>query len=213
MKFCRCQFCKELIENHHIKLHEKSCPLNPTNLKAICAYLKRGIVDTRLLKRASFYDWAIANRILTSITITNRLKLSNWQQALYQLLIYGYLNGFIEFVYVEILLHTISHGSMWLDAEDYRHFYNSARDSDMRSSGVSEHLYFNHYLLLMHILHRCNCDIRLTHGSLDENKEIVDVKDATHFLLSFAPELFEKRCQMNEVGCDALKFAQQHEPH
>lgn len=198
-----------MIEIHHIKLHEKSCPLNPVNLKLICDYLKRGIVDSRLLKRASFYEWAINNSILTSITITNRFGLSNWQQALYQLLIYGYLSHNIEFIYVEILLSIISHGDMWLDSETYRQAYQNARDNEQNASGIKEHLYYNHYLLLMHILHRCNQDIRLAHGSLDENKEVVDVKDATTFLLTFAPELYQKRYELNLVGTDSIDFAAQ----
>jgi hypothetical protein len=196
-----------MIENHHIKLHEKSCPLNPINLKQICEYLKRGIVDTRYLKRASFYEWAITNRILTSITITNRFKLASWQQALYQLLIYGYLQGFIEFVYVEMILYIISHGDMWLENSTYREVYDKTVEEEFKNSGIKEHLYFNYYLLLMHILHRTNQDIKLVHGSLDENKEVVDVYDATTFLISFAPELYAARLKLNLVGADSIGFS------
>lgn len=205
MKFCNCKYCKDTVENHHIKLHQKSCPLNPQNLEKICGYLKRGIVDIRLLKRASFYEWAINNGILTSITITNRFGLANWQQALYQLLIYGYLSNYIEFIYVELILNIISNGTMWLDESVYRQAYNKAKDNK-----ILEHLHYNYYLLLMHILHRCNQDIKLQHGSLDENKEVVDVEDATTFLLSFAPELYKKRLELNQVGSDSIVFAQRH---
>ncbi len=206
MKFCNCSYCNDGVEVHHIKLHEKACALNPVNLKKICSYLKRGIVDTRLLKRASFYEWSIENRILTSITITNRFKLANWHQALIQLIVFGYLKGFIEYIYVEMLLAVISHGSMWLEPDIFRKAYNNARENDMRESGVDGNLYYNYYLLLIHILHRCNQDVKLKHESLDENKEIVDVYDATDFLLTFAPDVFYKRLELKLIGNDSIEY-------
>jgi len=206
MRFCNCSFCCDGIEVHHISLHEKACPLNPVNLKKICNYLKRGIVDTRLLKRASFYEWSIEQKILTSITITNRFKLANWQQALIQLLVFGFLQGFIEFIYVELLLAIVSNGSLWLPESEFREAYNQARERDMQETGVKDNLYYNYYLLLMHLLHRCNQDIKLEHGSLDENKEIVDVFDATDFLISFAPDIYKKRILLNLVGDDSVAF-------
>lgn len=206
MKFCNCSFCNDDVEVHHIKLHEKACPLNPINLEKICSYLKRGIVDTRLLKRASFYVWSIEQRILTSITITNRFKLANWQQALFQLLVFGYLKGFIEYIYVDILLSIISSGDMWLNETEFRESYNKARERDMHETGVKDNLYYNYYLLLIHILHRCNKDVELPHESLDENKEVVDVYDATDFLVSFAPDLYSKRLSLRLVGQDSIDY-------
>lgn len=207
-----CKYCNDVIEIHHIKLHEKACPLHPVNLAKICEYLKRGIVDIRLFKRASFYEWAVTQKILTSITITNRFQLENWQQALYQLLIYGYLAGFIEFVYVEIILSIISYGDMWIEADEYKQAYTEARNNELDENGMTSLLYYNHFLLLMHILHRCNKDITLKHGSQDENKEVVDVHDATTFLCEFAPEILLKRLQQNLVGKDAILFAKQSMP-
>lgn len=207
MKFNNCKFCLDAIEIHHIRLHESSCPLNPINLEKICEYLKRGIVDTRLLKRASFYQWAITQKILTSITIANRFNLE-WSQALYQLLIYGYLAGYLDFVYTEILLSIISYGDMWLEENEFKQAYATEREKDFEQNGIKTYLYYNYYLLLMHILHRCNKDILLEHGALDENKEVVDVQDAIIFLSNFAPELLNSRLKLNLLGQDAITFVQ-----
>ena len=204
MKFSNCAYCNDGIEVHHIKLHESSCPLSPVNLKKICDYLKRGIIDHRLLKRASFYEWSIEQKILTSITITNRFKLANWHQALIQLLVFGYLKHYIEFIYVDIILSILSHGDMWLEEAEFREAYNSAREKDMIESGIKDNLYFNYYLLMIHLIHRCNKDNELVHESLDENKDIVDVYDATDFLMNFAPDVYQKRLKLNLVG-DAAK--------
>ena len=210
MKFNNCKYCKDLIEIHHIRLHESACPLNPINLEKICGYLKRGIVDTRLLKRASFYQWAITQKILTSITIANRFNLE-WSQALYQLLIYGFLAGYLDFVYAEILLSIISYGDMWMEEKEFKTAYAQEREKDFEQNGIKVYLYYNYYLLLMHILHRCNKDILLEHGALDENKEVVDVQDAVIFLSNFAPELLDSRLKLNLLGQDAITFAQELE--
>lgn len=205
MKYQKCEYCKDEIEVHHVKLHSSSCPLRPDNLKLICNYLKGGIIDTRLLKRASFYQWAKENDILTSITITNRFKLERWHQAMYQLLLYGYLSGFIEFIYVEILLSTITFGTMWLDDEQYRAAYDSARNNELTNKGLdSESLYYNYFLLLVCIIHRCNKDMVLKDGSYDENKDVVDVKDATTFMLDFCPDVVKSRLARNLLGQDSI---------
>lgn len=206
MKFSNCLYCSDGIEIHHVKLHELSCPLNPVNLEKICSYLKRGIIDNRLLKRATFYEWSIENKILTSITITNRFKLANWHQALFQLIIFGYLKGYIDYIYVDLILSILSHGNMWLEENEFREAYNSARDKDLIESDMKDNLYFNYYLLMIHIIHRCNTDNELIHESLDENKEIVDVYDATDFLMNFAPDVYEKRLQLKLIGADSIQY-------
>lgn len=209
MKFKPCCFCGDMVEIHHHKLHQTLCPLNDENLEKICNYLKRGIVDTRLLKRASFYSWAIETRVLTSITITNRFGLSNWQQSLYQLLVYGYLKGYIEFVYVEIILSIISNQTMWLTKQEYKKSYTTAMDNYKLENGLKGELFYNHYLLLMHILHRANKDMLLPDGSLDENKDVVDVQDATTFMYLFAQDIIKHRYENNLLGYDATVFYQQ----
>lgn len=210
MKHFSCPHCFDTIEIHHIKLHEKSCPLKQENLQKICDYLKRGIVDSRILKRASFYDWAIKNGILTSITITGRFGLENWQQALYQLLVYGYLKGCIDFICVEIILSIVTYGSMWLEEDEYKLEYNKERDAELEITGISEHLYYNYYLLMIHIIHRANKDVLLEDGSLDENKEVVDVNDATTFLYDFAPDLLLNRLKLNLLGDDSITCLQEY---
>ena len=185
-----CTYCNHFIEVHHIISHERSCYLKPSNIQKICNYLKVGIIDKRLLRRAAFYSWAMEENILTSITITNRMGLSSWQQALYQLLIYGYLLGCIEFEYVEVLLSILSYESMWMDKEDWLEVRKVSLEEDLQNRGVDKsELFYNYYLLLMCIIARANQDM----APSDYPENDIDVCDAASFMSSFSPEIVASR--------------------
>lgn len=204
-KFNKCEYCLDEVEIHHIRLHQRQCYLNPENLKKICDYLIQGITDNRLLKRASFYRWAQKEGILTSISITNRLKAKNWFQALYQILIYGYLQGIINYEYCEIILYIISSGSMWMDEVDFKHYYNESLEKEYKLKGISsDDLHYNRFLLLMYVLDRANRDLMLNHGNLDENKEPVNLLDAIEFYQDFAPDVLKSR--VDKISEDAREL-------
>lgn len=206
-KYVPCLHCRDSIEIHHISLHQRQCYLNPVNLEKICNYLVQGIVDNKLLKRANFYRWAQQNSILTSISITNRLKAKNWYHALFQMLIYGYLCGFVDYEYAEVLLYIISDGSMWMDSENLKHYYVESLKKEYKNHGIDFHdLYSNHYMLLMLVLERTNRDLELNDGDLDENKERVDLSDAVLFLQDFAPELLKARIELGSVSPGVLQI-------
>jgi len=206
-KYVTCPFCKDSIEIHHISLHQRQCFLNLENLEKICTYLLGGIIDNKKLKRANFYRWAQHNGILTSISITNRLKAKTWYHALYQMLVYGHLHGFIDFEYVEVVLCIISDGSLWMESADLRHFYAESLEREYKNKGIeSTDLYPNHYLLLMYILDRSNRDLALNEGDLDENKETVDLQDAVSFMRDFAPDVLKHRINNGKVSFDAVAY-------
>lgn len=206
-KYSTCPFCKDEIEVHHITLHQRQCFLNPHNLEKICEYLLGGIEDNKKLKRANFYRWAQSQGILTSISITNRLKAETWYHALYQLLVYGYLLGFIDYEYAEVILYIVSDGSLWMDAEQYRMLYAESLKKEYENKGIeATDLYPNHYLLLMYILDRSNRDLALNDGDLDENKEVVDLEDAITFMAAFAPDVLHHRIEAGKVSYDAVNY-------
>lgn len=199
-----CVYCKSEIEIHHSKLHQRQCYLNHDNLKKICEYLLTGISDHRLLKRANFYRWAQSQGILTSISITNRLKSKSWYHALYQLLIYGYLHNFIDYEYCEIILYIISSGSMWMSNDELRKYHNKSLEKEYAAKGIkADDLYENRFLLLMYVLERTNRDLLLSHGALDENKETVDLNDAISFYADFAPDVLLSLYKEGKVSEDA----------
>lgn len=206
-KFVLCIHCQDEIEIHHISLHQRQCFLNPDNLEKICNYLKQGIVDNKALKRANFYRWAQKEGILTSISITNRLKAKNWYHAMYQILVYGYLCNYIDYEHVEVILYIISSGSMWMNEDDLRHYYTDSLIREYKNNGIEfTDLYSNHYLLLMYVLDRTNRDLEFRDGDLDENKEVVDLEDAVLFLRDFAPELLNSRVKQGRVSGDAISL-------
>lgn len=206
-KFVKCSYCNNSLEIHHISLHQKQCYLNPTNLQKICDYLKSGILDNRLLKRASFYRWAQRENILTSISITNRLKVKSWHHALYQLLVYGYLCGMIDYEYAEVILYIISSGSLWMPPEIYKQYYEESLQKEYSNKGISSNdLHYNRFLLLMYILDRTNRDLELPDGTLDENKDVVNLRDAVDFYKDFAPELLKSKISQNKLSEDALRY-------
>lgn len=206
-KFVNCIYCSDEIEIHHISLHQRQCYLNPTNLQKICDYLTKGIEDNRLLKRASFYRWAQQQGILTSISITNRLKSETWYHALYQLLVYGYLAGFIDYEICEVILYIISSGSMWMFDEDFKFYYHTSLLKEYKAKGITgDDLHYNRFLLLMYVLDRTNRDLELNEGDLDENKEVVDLQDAVTFYKDFAPDILESKVKQNKVSADTLKI-------
>lgn len=206
-KFINCKYCFNSLEIHHISLHQKQCYLNPNNLQKICDYLKMGILDNRLLKRASFYRWAQSESILTSISITNRLKVKSWNHALYQLLVYGYLNGMIDYEYAEVILYIISSGSLWMPVEIYKQYYEESLAKEYLNKGISSNdLHYNRFLLLMYILDRTNRDLELSDGTLDENKDIVNLQDAVNFYKDFAPDLLKSKIRQGKLSEDALRY-------
>lgn len=206
-KYIGCPFCKDEIEVHHITLHRRQCFLNPDNLKRICEYLLGGIEDNKRLKRANFYRWAQTNGILTSISITNRLHAKTWYHALYQVLVYGSLCGYIDYEHVEVILYIVSDGSLWMDTEELRHFYAESLQREYENKGIeSTDLYPNHYLLLMYILDRSNRDLALNDGDVDENKEVVDLEDAITFMADFAPDVLNHRIHAGKVSFDAIAY-------
>lgn len=209
-KFPFCKYCNEPIEKHHHAHHQKTCYLNPDNLKKICEYLSRGILTPKLLNRKNFYDWAKQNKILTSITITSRLGVESWNIALYQLLVYGYLSSFISFEYVEVILLILTDGSMWMD--DSYDIYKELTKLEIDMNGISEILCENYYTLLTAILDRTVRDLSYNHGEVDENNEVVDMQitkidnciiNPVSFLASFAPELLHYHVEQNNLSDDA----------
>lgn len=200
-KYKKCNWCKDFVEKHHFSLHEQQCYLRPENLKLICSYLESGITKPKLLSRASFYKFSIANNILTSITITNRMHFSNWNTALYQLLVYGYLSGFIQYEKVDLILALIT-DTLLLPIPIYQQFYRNAVENEQRNKGiVTDDLHYNAFLLLMCIVKRSLVDLELNVGDKDENKKAVDLPDAASFLVEFAPEVIKKN--WNKFSDDA----------
>jgi hypothetical protein len=210
MKYMQCCYCHDSLEIHHISLHQRQCYLNPDNLKKICDYLVRGISDNRLLKRASFYRWAQKEGILTSISITNRLKCKTWYHALYQLLVYGYLKGVITYELCDIILYIISSGSMWMHEADLKFHYQNSLDKEYAAKGItSDDLHYNRFLLLMYVLDRANRDLELNNNDLDENKEPVDLSDAVEFYHNFAPDILQARVSSCKVSEDVKRLVSQ----
>lgn len=206
-KFSKCVYCKDELEIHHISLHQRQCYLNPANLQKMCDYLILGIEDNRLLKRASFYRWAQKNGVLTSISITNRLKLANWNQALFQLLIYGYLHNMIDYEYCEVILYIISSGSSWMPPEDFKYFYDLSLDKEYKEKGITANdLHYNRFLLLMYVLDRTNRDLSMNYSDVDENKERVNLENAVDFYIDFSPELLKSKAKQNKVSDDVLEI-------
>lgn len=206
-KYVACAYCKDELEIHHISLHQKQCYLRPENLKKICDYFISGISNHKFFKRAHFYRWAQQNSILTSISITNRLKCETWQHAIYQLLIYGYLHSYIDYEIVEVILYIVSNGTMWMEIEDYRFHYTNSLMKEYKNNGVTlDDYYYNYYLLLMCILDRATRDIEFDANTLDENKEEVNLKSAVTFLQMFAPDLLKSKIRQGNISDDAKQF-------
>lgn len=197
-KYINCKFCKKTLEVHHISLHEKQCYLKPENLQKICNYLLSGIEDNKKLQRASFYRWAQKEKILTSISITNRMGLPSWNHALYQLLVYGYLFGFIDYEYVEVILYIVSNSSLWMNKEEYKKAYQDSLQREYKNKKIEDtFLYSNNCLLLLSIILRAKRDLTFNRGDYDENKELVDIDDACQFVASFCPEIIDS-CNLSE---------------
>jgi hypothetical protein len=204
-KYQKCCYCNDDLEIHHISLHQRQCYLNPTNLRKICDYLIQGIRDNRVLKRASFYRWAQKEGILTSISITNRLKAKSWSHALYKLLVFGYQHDMIDYEYCEVILYIISSGSLWMPPEDFKYYYNLSLEKEYKEKGISPtDLHYNRFLLLMYVLDRANRDLEMNNGDLDENKEVVNLVDAIEFYIDFTPELLKSKIKQGKVSDDAL---------
>lgn len=204
----QCRFCGDYIEIHHNKLHQACCYLNPINLKKISDYITTNLVTPKLLSRARFNTWAKSQNILTSITITSRMAVSNWTEALYQLAIYCYLADYMSFEYVECLLYTLTDGTMWLDQSVYQSIIKSIRQTELQRLNISSHhLQLNYCQLLSAIIDRAKRDMTYNHGERDENSEIVDVVDAVSFLQSFAPSVLQHQIELNMLSDDALAIA------
>ncbi len=202
-KFQKCIYCSDELEIHHISLHQRQCYLNPTNLQKICDYLLTGIEDNRVLKRASFYRWAQKEGILTSISITNRLKAKNWYHALYQLLVFGYNHGMIDYELCEVILYIISSGSLWMNPDDFKYYYNLSLEKEYQEKGISPtDLHYNRFLLLMYVLDRTNRDLEMNNGDLDENKESVNLEDAVDFYIEFCPDLLKSKFKQIKISED-----------
>lgn len=202
-KFQKCIYCSDELEIHHISLHQRQCYLNPTNLQKICDYLLTGIEDNRNLKRASFYRWAQKEGILTSISITNRLKSKSWYNAVYQLLVFGYERDMIDYELCEVILYIISSGSLWMNPNDFKHYYSISLEKEYKEKGISsDDLYYNHFLLLMYILDRATRDLEMNSDDLDENKETVSLHDAVNFCIDFCPDLLKSKIKQNKISDD-----------
>lgn len=213
-KYKKCKFCGDTIEIHHITPHQDRCFLRPANLKKICDYLKNGIIDNRLLRRATFYRWAMENNVLTSITITTRLQSKNWQEALYQLLIYGYLDGYIDFEYVEVLLSIITYETMWLEEKQWKKVREEITTDALLSRGIEKHeLYHNLAMLVTYVVTRCNDDMSLDDGSIDENRDTVNLADAVDFMMEFAPEVVQHRLKKGLYSDDSVRLIESYTGH
>lgn len=206
MKFENCIYCGDSIEIHHIKLHERQCYLKPQNLSKIVDYCIAGIDDIRLFRCASFYRWARDNNILTSISISKRLGIKRWNHALYQLLIFAWLKGLVDFETTEVILFILSSGSMWTKPE-YAYLYSDSIENECKRKGITlDDLHYNYYLLLIAILARTNRDLLLNDRQLDENKKPVDLKDAVYFYKDFAPDLLSRKVNQGQVSDDVYSL-------
>lgn len=187
LKYKLCPHCKCKIEKHHHTLHVKQCYLSPDNLKKIATLLKNNILNVKALSRASFYRWARENAVLTSITITSRLGFFNWDDALYQLMIYCALSGEVNYEYMDMMYATLNE-TLGLPIENYRtYYYQSVNKST--SEELQESLHYNRLLLLLCVIGRAKRDIEAD-GELDENKEVIDKQDAYDFLKEFTDSAY-----------------------
>ncbi len=199
-----CVHCTDQIEIHHITKHQRTCYLNPGNLKLITTYLQRGLSDAKVLNRASFYRWAKENNVMTSVWITKRMGLDKWVQAAYQLLIYAYLRKNISFEKADLILSVLTDGTMWHEYNYHRQLNKEARQHEL--NGDSASLHANFMALLASVVMRAKRDIWYYEDDLDdENCEINHVEDAVGFLFHFAPEVLQHCIKHNQINSEALK--------
>jgi hypothetical protein len=204
-KYKPCKWCGDEIEIHHISLHQKICYLEPGNLQEIANYLITGIEDKRNLRRANFYRWSKDKTILSSISITARMKYKKWNTALYQLLVYSYLAGYISYEYVDVILAIISNGNMWMQDDDYKFHLNAAISNEMTNKGITDiDLSHGYGKLLTAVTLRAIKDASYEEGEKDEDNEPVDVYDAVEFLYLFVPEIV--RHHEDDFSGDALQY-------
>ena len=203
----QCLHCKQDLEIHHITLHQKLCYLNPDNLQKIGDYFMGALYNTKLLRRTEFYNWALKNKVLTSIRITARMQLATWTETIIQLLIYCYLNGTLDFEYADILIYYATNCDMGIDEPLFRKLSKQALDEEhdlLKLSGYD--LYDNYSLLYQAIISRAVSDLRYNEGQLTENKEVVDLDDAITFLMDAAPEKISQAFMSNSISPDAASI-------
>lgn len=147
----QCKYCKHMLEIHHVTHHQKKCILNPINLQKIGNFLQENAYNRKKITSVSFKELCIAEKILTPYTITVRYGLGGWLETLYQLFIFCYEAGLIDFELADSTMYRLG-------------YYNET------ISYNSEDLHDNYLALIDAIIMTCHYDIE---NNLIEGEELL----------------------------------------